>query len=318
VNASVPDAQVGPRPALVSWFDHHRRAAFQSFLRLWREPIQSLVTCLAVGVALALPAALWALLQNVEAVSGSVQTAARFTLLLDQNTPFEVATQLAAELEGKANIDDVETVDRADALKDFAYGIGLNELMDNLDENPLPHLLHLHPDKNLSSAELDALFISLSTLESVDQVVFDTQWQARLGAAIATARRLTAGVGVLMVLGAALILGNTIRLGIEARREEITVIKLIGGGDGFARRPLLYSGLWSGAVGGLLGAVLVALLFGFLAGPADELFTLYGSDQTVSGLGFKGAFGLTVAGGLAGLVSAWSTAFIHLRRIQPR
>jgi cell division transport system permease protein len=271
-----------------------------------------------VGIALALPAALWALLQNVESVSGNVQTAARFTLLLDQSTSFEFATQLAAELEGKEDIDQVETVDRAAALEEFAYGIGLNELMGNLDENPLPHVLHLHPDKNLSSAELDALSRSLSTLESVDQVVFDTQWQARLGAAIATARHLTAGVGVLMVLGAALILGNTIRLGIEARREEITVIKLIGGGDGFARRPLLYSGLWSGAVGGLLGAVLVALLFGFLAGPADELFTLYGSDQRMSGLGFKGTFGLTVAGGLAGLASAWSMVFIHLRRIQPR
>ena len=318
MNATVPGAGVGPRPALVSWFAHHRQAAAQSLLRLGREPIQSLVTCLAVGIALALPAALWALLQNVEAVSGSVQTAARFTLLLDQSTSFEVATQLAAELEGKEDIDQVESVDRAEALKEFAYGIGLNELMDNLDENPLPHVLHLHPDKDLSSADLDALSRSLSTLESVDQVVFDTQWQARLGAAIATARRLTAGVGVLMVLGAVLILGNTIRLGIEARREEITVIKLIGGGDGFARRPLLYSGLWSGAVGGLLGAALVALLFGFLAGPADELFTLYGSDQTLSGLGFKGAFGLTVAGGSAGLASAWTTAFIHLRRIQPR
>lgn len=318
MNATVPGAGVGPRPALVSWLAHHRQAAAQSLLRLGREPIQSLVTCLAVGIALALPAALWALLQNVEAVSGSVQTAARFTLLLDQSTSFEVATQLAAELEAKEDIDQVETVDRAEALKEFAYGIGLNELMDNLNENPLPHVLHLHPDKNLSSADLDALSRSLSTLESVDQVVFDTQWQARLGAAIATARRLTAGVGVLMVLGAVLILGNTIRLGIEARREEITVIKLIGGGDGFARRPLLYSGLWSGAVGGLSGAALVALLFGFLAGPADELFTLYGSDQTLSGLGFKGAFGLTVAGGLAGLASAWTTAFIHLRRIQPR
>ena len=121
-----------------------------------------------------------------------------------------------------------------------------------------------------------------------------------------------------MVLGAVLILGNTIRLGIEARREEITVIKLIGGGDGFARRPLLYAGLWSGAVGGFFGAILVALLFWSLAAPVDRLFDLYSVDSRFTGLGWSGALALTAVGGLAGLLSAWSTAFIHLRRIQPR
>ena len=54
-----------------------------------------------------------------------------------------------------------------------------------------------------------------------------------------------------MVIGAILILGNTLRLAIEARRAEIVVIKLIGGGDAFVRRPFLYMGLWCGVGGGV-------------------------------------------------------------------
>lgn len=314
----VPSAGVGPRPALLRWIDHHRRAASHSAQRLLAEPVQSLFTCFAVGIALALPAALWALLQNAEIIAGNIQTTARFTLLMEQDVDIEGARLTAETFEIRDDIERIEVIDRRDALVRFAEDIGLFELVDNLDSNPLPHSLQLHPDASLTPADLDDLAQVLTAVEGIEQVVFDTQWQTRLQAAITAFQRLTGGVGVLMVLGAVLILGNTIRLGIEARREEITVIKLIGGGDGFARRPLLYAGLWSGAVGGFFGAILVALLFWSLAAPVDRLFDLYSVDSRFTGLGWSGALALTAVGGLAGLLSAWSTAFIHLRRIQPR
>jgi cell division transport system permease protein len=309
---------MGQRPALVSWADHHRKAASQSLQRLIAEPVQSFLTCLAVGVALALPAVLWAFLQNVEVVAGNIQTSARFTLLLEQDVSLETAQLMAAELETRSDIELVEAIDRRDALARFAEEVGFSELVDNLHNNPLPNSLQLHPGTSLTESELDDLADALVALSGVAQVVFDTQWQARLQAAITASQRLTLGVGVLMVLGAVLILGNTVRLGIEARREEITVIKLIGGGDGFARRPLLYAGLWSGSAGGFFGAVLVVLLFWFVSPPAERLFDLYGLDRRFIGLGLPGMLILTAVGGLAGLVSAWSTALIHLRRTQPR
>ena len=318
MKSPVPGAGVGPRPALVSWVDHHRKAASHSLQRLIAEPVQSLLTSLAVGIALALPAALWAFLQNAEVVAGNIQTSARFTLLLEQDVSLESAQLTAAELETRDDIERVRAIDRRDALARFAEDVGLSELVDNLHNNPLPNSLQLHPVNSLTSSQLDDLAQALAGVSGVEQVVFDTQWQARLQAAITASQRLTLGVGVLMVLGAVLILGNTVRLGIEARREEITVIKLIGGGDGFARRPLLYAGLWSGSAGGFFGAVLVALLFWFVSPPAERLFDLYGLDRRVIGLGLPGMLMLTTVGGLAGLVSAWSTAFIHLRRIQPR
>jgi cell division transport system permease protein len=55
-----------------------------------------------------------------------------------------------------------------------------------------------------------------------------------------------------------LVLGNTIRLAIESRRDEIVITKLVGGSNAFVRRPLLYTGLWFGLGGGIVAALLVA------------------------------------------------------------
>ena len=113
---------MGQRPALVSWADHHRKAASQSLQQLIAEPVQSFLTCLAVGVALALPAVLWAFLQNVEVVAGNIQTSARFTLLLEQDVSLETAQLMAAELETRSDIELVEAIDRRDALARSCQG----------------------------------------------------------------------------------------------------------------------------------------------------------------------------------------------------
>ena len=75
----------------------------------------------------------------------------------------------------------------------------------------------------------------------------------------------------MLVIGVLLILGNTIRLAIESRREEIVIVKLVGGSDAFVRRPFLYTGFWYG-----LGGALVAWLAGWkLNRPSKGVFRRY-------------------------------------------
>ena len=121
-----------------------------------------------------------------------------------------------------------------------------------------------------------------------------------------------------MAIGAILILGNTLRLAIEARRAEIVVVKLIGGGDAFVRRPFLYTGLWCGIGGGVLAIVLVIIFLSLLASPATTLLALYNSEWRFQGLSFIGALQLALGGGSLGLLSAWQATTIHLRRVEPK
>ena len=281
-------------------------------------PVATLLTWLAVGITLALPASLLVILNNIEAATQNLSSPARFSVLLDTNASLDDANRLSQRIAARMDVADVVLVDRDQALAGFAADTGLQSLLSSLLENPLPHTILVNPRDDLNAEELVGLTRALESFGGVGEVVFDTLWQSRLASAVQLGRRLVLGIGLLMVLGAILILANTIRLAIEARRDEIVVIKLIGGGDAYARRPFLYTGLWSGMGGGLLGATMTGLFFLYLSTPVDQLMQLYNSDQVFSGLGLMGVLAMMLFGGAIGLFSAWQAASVQLRQLEPR
>jgi cell division transport system permease protein len=123
--------------------------------------------------------------------------------------------------------------------------------------------------------------------------------------------------GALLAVAVVLIVGNTIRLDVENRRAEIEVMKLVGGSDGFARRPFLYSGLWYGLGGGLVALALVAAAMHYLADPVSRLAGLYGSDFVLRGPGARVEWTVLGLAALLGWIGAWMAATRHIRRIEP-
>ena len=122
----------------------------------------------------------------------------------------------------------------------------------------------------------------------------------------------------MVIFGVVLILGNTIRLAIESRRDEIVIVKLVGGSNAFVRRPFLYTGLWYGVGGGVFAAVLVSAGLWFLSAPVEQLAALYGSDFGLRGPGLIGSLNLVLVGGVLGLAGAWLAVSRHLGAIEPR
>jgi len=119
-------------------------------------------------------------------------------------------------------------------------------------------------------------------------------------------------------VGVLLVLGNTIRLTIEARRDEIVVVKLVGGSNSFVRRPLLYTGLWYGVGGGLIAWLTVAAALWFLQQPTQALTALYNSSFALNGLGLVRGLELVLIGGALGLSGAWLAVSRHIGKIEPR
>jgi cell division transport system permease protein len=143
-------------------------------------------------------------------------------------------------------------------------------------------------------------------------------WVQRLGSIMALGKRIVLALGALLIVGVVLILGNTIRLAIENRRDEIVIIKLVGGSNAFVRRPFLYTGLWYGVGGGLIAALLVSAFLWFMGAPAQSLAQLYQSGFEIKDLGVMGALNLVVLGGFLGLTGAWLAVSRHLSDIEPR
>ncbi len=121
-------------------------------------------------------------------------------------------------------------------------------------------------------------------------------------------------LGVAIVI----IIGNTIRLDIQNRREEIEVTKLIGASNAFVRRPFLWTGLWYGLFGGLLAVSLVHYGLFLLEQPVARLAGLYQSGIVVIGLSSRETLAILGIGVALGLSGSWFAATRHMRRIEPR
>lgn len=302
-----------------TWLSRHLQTLIGALGRLLHQPMATLLTVLVMGIALALPACLNVLVRNAQAASGSWAQALDLSVYLKSSVDDAAANRLAQKLRQRSDIKTVRVIDADDALKEFREHSGFGEALEALSDNPLPNTLVITPaDAAVSPEALDALKAELVKLDEVDLVQLDTDWVQRYLAMLDTVRRLVNMVAVLLAVGVVVIVGNTIRLDIQNRRDEIEVTKLVGGSDAFVRRPFLYCGFWYGLGGGLLAWLVVAIAVALLASPVQRIAGLYGSSFALSGLGFTGGLSLLLAGVLLGWVGSFVAATRHLRAIEPK
>ena len=222
---------------------------------------------------------------------------------------------LAQRVAQRPDVDQAELVTRSDALEDFRAYSGFGEALDLLDDNPLPHALVVRPAG--TGANLETLVADLDSLEETALVQLDTAWLERLRAILELARRVVDVTTVLLSLAVIAIIGNTIRLEIGNRREEIEIVKLVGASDGYIRRPFLYLGLCYGVGAGVLAALIVVLGLGLVAAPARALMGLYGSNYRLAGLGVGDTALLLGIGAFLGWAGAGIAVARHLRDVEP-
>jgi cell division transport system permease protein len=301
-----------------SWLGHHRLSAADSLRRVLEQPWSSLLTWMVIGIALALPVGLNVALDNVKTVSDDWDSPAQISLFLTADVSDEAAEKLELELASHREISRTILILKDAALAEFSALTGFTDVLASLEENPLPNLIVVSPLSTLEPAAVSALQQALLARPEVEQAVLDMEWLQRLNSLMELGHRIVLAIGSMLVLGVALILGNTIRLAIENRREEILVVKLVGGSNAFVRRPFLYMGLWYGVGGGICAALLVGLSLWMLEEPARNLARLYQSSFSLRGLGLMGGLNLVILGGLLGLFGAALAVSRDLRRIEPR
>jgi cell division transport system permease protein len=302
-----------------AWLARHLQTLVGSLGRLLQQPVATALTVLVMGIALALPACLDVLVRNAQAAGGSWDRALDVSVYLKPAIDAEAAVRLADKLRQRRDVKAVQIIKADDALKEFRQHSGFGEALEALSDNPLPNTLVVTPaEPGASPTALATLRDELAKLSEVDVVQLDTDWVQRYLAMLDTVRRLVTMVAVLLAVGVVVIVGNTIRLDIQNRRDEIEVTKLVGGSDAFVRRPFLYCGVWYGLGGGLLAWLVVTIAVALLAGPVQRIAGLYGSRFDLVGLGFAGGLGLLLLGVVLGWLGSFAAATRHLRAIEPR
>ena len=284
-----------------AWLRQHRQALVRAAARV------GILNTLVIGIALALPAGGYALVESVRALSGRLTLEPQISLFLDARSAD--ADALAARLKRDRRVTAVRFVARDQALKELGAVQGVPELVAALGRNPLPDALVVRaaPDA------IEPLAADLAKLPGVAQVQADAVWAGRL-ARIARVARLAVWL-LAAVLAAALVAVtfNTIRLQIVTQREEIEVSRLLGATDAFIRRPFYYCGLLQGLLG---GALALALVYGALALLNREVAALaqsYGSGFRLGAPGLADAAAVLAFGALLGALGAHLSVERQLR-----
>lgn len=305
--------------SLGSYGARHVQAFLGSLGRLLRTPVASFLTILVVAVALALPMSLKLLVSNARIATGDFKDAVDLSVYLRTDVPLAKAEQLASNAKQRSDISVVELIPSDKALDEFKAYSGFGAALDVLEQNPLPHVLHVRPAVDASSpASIETLRHYFTAWPEVELVQIDSEWVMRFNAILDVMRQVLVIAAALLGLGVIAVVGNTIRLEILNRRAEIEVTKLVGGSDGFVRRPFLYTGMLYGLIGALLAWGIITVTVLTLSQPVGTLAKLYGSQYSLAGPTPDDVAFLLGGGAFLGLIGAWVSATNHLSRIEPR
>ena len=307
----------GNADRLRSWLAHHLRVFSSTIVDLVENTVSSLMTWLVIGIALALPSILYVMLNNISDVSADLGGKPRVSLYLQTEVTLSAGRRLADEIVTTQAVEAVSFISSETALKDFQQRSGFGDVLNSMDRNPLPHVIEVVLE-TMDPIALSDLVAAWENNRSIARVSVDLAWLERLHALVQFGERLAWSLAVVLGLGVILIMGNTVRVAIENRRQEIEVVKLFGGTDSFVRRPFLYLGFWYGFGGAVVAIILLQSSLVFLSGPVEILAQSYRHEFSLQGPGIGGYLLLLAGGSLLGMMGGMLAVSRHLSAIEPQ
>ncbi|UCH53072.1 MAG: ABC transporter permease [Pseudomonadota bacterium] len=298
------------------YFLAHAQAFFESLGRLAHAPVATFMTVGVIGITLALPTGFYLLVDNLERVGRGWEGAGQISLFLKADIGGERAEKLADRIRRFPVVARTQYISPDSALAEFKRVSGFGDALDALDRNPLPPVIVVHPRIDTPPEKLETLVSELRAEKEVDIAQLDLEWVRRLHAVLRVAERAAWILASLLAAGVLLIIGNTARLAVLNRKDEIEIIRLVGGTMAFVRRPFLYAGVQQGLAGALLAWLLLALSLFLLGDPVRDLANLYGSEIRAEGPGLGTVAALLGAGGFLGWLGTRLAVGRHLRALE--
>lgn len=289
-----------------NWLIAHRNALLQALQRLLAAPVNTLLSLLGIGIALALPAGGYLLLTQVAGLSQGAAATPQITLFLPVAAERKAAEAVAARLKARPDIARTQLLMREDTLARMKGAEGLGDAIATLPQNPFPDAIVATPADD-SPATMEALARELRQWKEVEHVQVDADWARRLAAFVRLAKTGLFLLAGLLGIGLATITFNTIRLQLLTRHAEVEVSRLLGATDAFISRPFLWYGGLLGLLGGCAAWLIVVAAVLWLRLPVSELAALYGIDLMLASPagGYSGVllFGATLLGWLGAAFS---------------
>jgi len=193
---------------------------------------------------------------NLTAIGGQLQSQVQIRVFIDQSVVPDGKESLGRFIKALPGVTRVAYVSKDEALRRLGLQMGeTGFFLSDLERNPLPDSF----DVSVARAD-DARAVAdgIWKLDGVSDVIYGQKWVDNLVGALRVLWGITGIVACLALVGASLIVSNTIRLSVFARRKEIEIMKLVGATDGFILFPFMIEGLIIGIAGSCAATGLVA------------------------------------------------------------
>ena len=299
------------------WLGQQARAFAGTCAKLARSPVATLFNVVVLGIALALPAALYLAIVNLQSVARAATPEPQLTVFLAREAARAEVKDIESRLRTHAAVAKVHYVPREQAFEDMKRATGMAGLAEGLGGNPLPDAFVVDA-RDSNPASLERLRAELAGWPKVAAVQLDTEWAQRLDAVLRLGRVAVMLLATLLAFALVAITFNTIRLQILTQRDEIEVATLIGATPGFIRRPFLYYGSVLGVLGGIAGCVLVWVVITLLNAALIDLSYLYGAHWELRYLSAADLASVLLFAGVLGWLGAWLSVARHLAETRPR
>jgi cell division transport system permease protein len=295
-----------------AWLAQHIAALRLALRRLSGAPVNTLLSSLAIGVALALPAGGQMLLGNAVQLALNSAPQPQLSIFMDVSADAKTVAALGERLKQHRQIAKVEFLPKDDTLNRMKTSASFKDVIEVLGRNPFPDAFVLTP-RDDSPQAMEALAAEMRKQPKVEHVQLDSAWVQRMDALLRLGRTSLVLLTTLLGAGLIAITFNIIRLQVLTMKAEIEVSRLLGATDGYIRRPFVYFGTLLGLLGGMVAWLLVAATAQGLQVPLTELAHLYGLSLQFSGLSAQNSILLLALAAALGWIGATLSLFQHLR-----
>ena len=286
------------------WLTQHAQALNLVLRRFNTNKLSTLLICIAIGVTLALPSIMYAVLDSVSGLANNVKSESQISVFLASSHNENNVQAIKLALEKNTAIKTFKFVTKEDALSQLQTANANNEVLNSLENNPLPDAFFVEPSQ-LDAESIESLKNDLSKLDGVEEVIVDGAWIKRLNYLLLLGKKAMLILTGLLAFALVAVIGNTVRMQIVTQQAEIELSRLIGATKSYIRRPFLYAGALYGLIGGLFALLITFVVIYLFNQSLAPLAAEYQTDFSLS-LPSLYTSGITcLMSLLVGLVSAY-------------
>ncbi|MCK5829493.1 MAG: permease-like cell division protein FtsX [Methylococcales bacterium] len=302
-----------------AYFHIHAHALFSSLGRLVKTPFTSIMTISVMAIAMTLAASFYLFVDNMEKLTGNLESTNQISLYLKPDVSDKESKGLANEIRKNSSIKKVDLISKKQAMDEFKTYSGFGDALSILETNPLPIVIQILPKNSLNDVlGIENLMMSFAQYSQIDFVKMDMGWVNRLHSIVQLIKRSVFLLTVLLSVAVIFITGNTIRLELQNRRDEVLIEKLVGATHSFIQRPFLYTGFWLGFISGIMAWLLVTAMALILQNPIERLSLLYKGSFEMSFLSFFDTAILLFIASFLGILGAWGVLGYQIAQIKPK